>query len=130
MAEGKKDTHSPLSMAMRQAGIEAVAKVKAGQKKSDEGSGGGNGAEESKAAVTGTTASGASTDTSIQAPSRAALPKLDADAEEVTKVETDAKTPEVLASQGQKKTSTDKLGGSPEDEGMSLCFSHARSANL
>ena len=124
LADAKKDTHSPLSMAMRQAGMEAAAKVKAGQKKSEEASGGGSGAEKSKAAATGTSTSEDPTDSSTSTPSTAALPKLDADAEEVAKVETDAKTPEVLASQGQKKTSTDKLGGSPEDEGMSL--SHTR----
>lgn len=93
-------------MAMRQAGAEAAAK--AGQK------GGSTSQAQNQAATT----SKDPTDTTIPAPTAAA--RLDTDAEEVTKVETGAKTPEQLASQGQKKTSLDKLGASPEDEGMSL----------
>lgn len=100
----KKD--SPLSMAMRQAGVEAAAK--AGQK----------GGSTSQAPNQAATTSKDVTDTTMPAPTPAT--RLDTDAEEVTKVETGAKTPEQLASQGQKKTSLDKLGGSPEDEGMSL----------
>ena len=103
--------NSPLSMAMRQAGAEAAAK--AGQKSSST-----SGAQ-AQAATTGKDP----TDTTIPAPATAA--KLDPDAEEVTQVETAAKTPEQLASQGQKKTSVDKLGGSPEDEGTSCCSASA-----
>lgn len=100
--------NSPLSMAMRQAGAEAAAK--AGQKSSST-----SGAQ-AQAATTGKDP----TDTTTSAPATAA--KLDPDAEEVTQTETAAKTPEQLASQGQKKTSVDKLGGSPEDEGTSCCL--------
>ena len=96
-------------MAMRQAGAEAAAK--AGQK------GGSTSQAQSQAAET----SKDPTDTTIPAPTPAT--RLDSDAEEVTQVETGAKTPEQLASQGQKKTSLDKLGGSPEDEGTSLPLS-------
>ncbi|KAK5944576.1 hypothetical protein PMZ80_003858 [Knufia obscura] len=100
----QKEGNSPLSMAMRQAGAEAAAKT--GQKKGAVGDVKAQEAAKSKQA----------TDSSIPAPVAGQVSKLDADAEDVSKVETGAKTPGQLASQGQSRTSVDKLGGIPEDE--------------
>lgn len=111
LGDGKRDTHSPLSMAMRQAGAEAAAK--AGQ--SSSGSSTGTSGTSGKTATIST--SREPSGTTVPAPTPAKVPKLDAGAEEVSQVETGAKTPEQLASQGQSRTSVDKLGGSLDGEG-------------
>ena len=105
---------------MRQAGVEAAAKANQAQTKP------------STSGVVGPseTQTRAEESTSLEAPGSGGSgpAKLDADAEDVSAVETGARTPEQLASQGQKKTSVDRLAGSLEDEGIfpfhSLNLSH------
>lgn len=133
-SSGSERRDSPLSMAMRQAGAEAAAK--GAQKKS---SSGGSAVEVTK----GTTAprqrpldesESAGTGTKIPPPEASkVLPKLDADSEEVSKVATGAKTPELLAAEGAKKTSLDKVAtassgssttGEEDEGGKFRLYSH------